>query len=234
MSKVIELISNSFQSETFAAIASALAGSGAAVLVGLLRRWVTKKRLKEEARAEQFEVAISSDNLAIIGNYLRNDLGKLDLKDYLNDEDTRNKVNRYLKRLDDLVQIPENTESMSEDFVEVGPDEQLSYFEIFGDDPQPVRAAIERINAGEVWTGLAGLRRDIEKQLSLAFPSSDGRKGPPYRNVRDPDLNVMLRRFWFLASKAIHGEDLSIEETSTAVKLARTVYRQLMPVPELP
>lgn len=224
MSEVLDIIAQIVRSDAFAASVAAIGGALFSVIANVTARRLHAKKLQKKAKSEEFEAALASDNLATIGTYLRNELGKTDINDYLNDEETQSKINRYVHRLDDLVRIPEDSEEPDKGTIDNISEEMVSYIEAIEGDPEPIKLALQRINQGDEWTGLAALRRDLEKRLVVKFPSQDGRRTPPYRNVKDPDLSGMLRSFWYLASKAIHGEELNSGEMALAVKLARSIY----------
>ena len=126
----------------------------------------------------------------------------------------------------ELVKLPEDS-SPRHPTQDTTPEEPYFRFDTFPDDPEPIASAVKRMREGEAWTALASLRRDLERKLTSGMSQAEARRGPPYKNIEYPDLRGMLRQFWFLASRAVHGEELSMDEAGSALKLARLIYKCL-------
>jgi hypothetical protein len=233
---ILAAISALISSEVVSATGAAMVGALVPVVSGVIKRYFEAARLRKKTESDEFESAIASDHLPTVGAYLRNNLGGIGVKDYLNDSTTQDRVNRYVKRLDELVKLPEGDEATSgaPEATSIAFDLEEDPFSTRPNDSSAVASAINKIRNGESWAALASLRRDLERRLTKGMEISEARRGPPYRYVENATLRALLRAFWFLASRAVHGEELNADETALAIKLAREIYSVLEePVPTI-
>jgi hypothetical protein len=141
-----------------AAVAGLLSSAfTAAVQVAYERRARTLLHEAEEARFE--DVLISSD-LDALRHYLYDTLGSFPLADFAANEKVRSRVIRLIERLQEFAAPPEEPAPPLEELAppaETGIEPGIS-------DPELVKAAYE-IRSGEIWNGLARMRRRVEIAL---------------------------------------------------------------------
>lgn len=217
-------------------VLTSLLGVAAGILASAVPRVIENLRARKLAKEAAFSTALESDDLGELGAYLRNELGEVSLNAYLNDGGVRQRVDRYLAKLTAFVALPREPEepgplgdkvlqpSSTTEFYTT--DAAISWaLDKHPDDPRVLTLAIDSILAGESWSGLASLRRDLENRFRALAPDVH-RRQPITRNVPE-EVRREFAMFYRIASRAIHGEDISTDEMLSAVETARALYAWL-------
>ena len=174
---------------------------------------------------KEFERTINSGDLETIGFYLKHELGGVAAAAYASNERIRSRIDRSLRRIGAMVALPAAPNQTDEVSAEIGA--QAS-------EPSPVKdfnaqkmldEAWQQIKTGKPWNGLFSLRRDIEMRLKPSF--SDAQEVLRRRAFKDPIAAREFGRFHRIASRAIHGAPISVEEALQALASARVVYAAL-------
>ncbi|WP_332769014.1 hypothetical protein [Phenylobacterium sp.] len=197
------------------------------------------------AAEEAFNSAIASDDLSKLSGYLRDEFGEVPLAIYLRDVKLRARLDRYLARLTDYVAAPPAEAATPEPGRDrVAPEVEApvaglaqhltSYWQHDPDDPPQIVTAIDSARTGESWNALARLRRDLEARFRAELMEVDpvASRMPMHKVPVPIDAERFFRRFYRVASRAIHGEEVTEEEIIQSIQDARMVYRtmeQLVP-----
>lgn len=220
------------------AIATALA-VGVTLGIDYIRNWIARRHTAEE----DFRLAIQSDDIGTIGNYLGYNLGDIEIGAYLRSNDVRRKTDSYLSKIAALVEAPEQitpetaqakssqsgTENLERRLSNAKKSKALLREAPLERLPEAIDRAIAVVQTGEIWNALAFLRRDLESQLTSSNTSAERHR---FR-IRDAlpnspaGIREALGRFWRKASEAIHGIDVTQEEAWEAIEDALIVYREL-------
>jgi hypothetical protein len=258
MNSIAQFISQDLFSKV--AIASGLISATVAVLTSLihllLARYIAKKKLRA-AEEKDFQEALESDELLVLGNYLSSSLGRFTIHEYSTDENVRNRVNAMLSRLvefigsEDVTPIKRATEqpgfsSVIEDMPDLFPADSESpgkatpKARTFSDahDSEMARVA-KSLEEGEIWDALARLRRVIEVRLrGVAL-----RNGIPLKNLRSAGqvLRVLrdrgllsnetfesLNRAIGVCNQGIHGIEVPHNEANMAFLTAEEELAKLL------
>ena len=230
----------------FESLSSIVAGAVAAIVGQLLQEYLTKRNARAAVEEGAFATAIESDDLGVLGAYLRDQLGSVSLEAYLSDKTHRERVDGYLKRLAELVHAPDAcpvAEPRAEDAhsaeevaqvqrrssdetdasAEVGPGPSAET----AAEPPILRGTRGKISDGDVWTAFAQLRREIERQLRDETQAAEGRPIAASVSFSDPDDEDAFRCFWHVASRAIHGEELTPADVEAGLMAAAKVFRAI-------
>ena len=90
----------------FLAVSLSITGATLSVLTTIYS-FVEKRRLTakaiREASEKEFEQALGSSDIVVLGNYLYSRIGSFNVEDYSSDEKVRKKVTQFLGRLDEFL-----------------------------------------------------------------------------------------------------------------------------------
>ena len=175
-----------------------------------------------------------------MSRYLRQDLGNIPLDSYLHDKDVRDKVDRYLARLNLFLAKPADDTAAEPDLrnAKSAGASTPSGSALVGSDERPeIQAALASLQEGDAWSALARLRRDLESHLLGLRARGLQEKlslGPAHPSGRfslttdvPPSVMPSFRRFWRTASSAVHGQRVTYEEVLSALRDAEAVYSEL-------
>jgi hypothetical protein len=216
------------------------------VAVVLAEWYVSRSRARaalESATESVFGAAIRSDELKQVGSYLYDRLGAFKIADYAADVTVRRRVERLLNRARDFI-----GESGQKEPDSVGPtsysprDSPTTY-------PEPsstleLSTAERELRSGNIWNGLARIRRLIEMRLRKLAERSDirQRKGGAgallaqleHLQVIPTNLAQSLRDVISVANRGVHGLDVSLNDAERAIRDARNALSGLEAIASRP
>lgn len=188
---------------------------------------------KTESKA--FEAALASDDLAILGGYFRDHFSPIKLATYSSDQDIRKRIDQYLNKVRDYVDASvEDIAALKDAEAEVAaPHEDIQpvphEFEELPGDVAALKLAVRSIRAGDSWSGLARVRREIERVLRRQVP--DAGHMPLVRLAQlvemPPETMRSFREFSSIANAAVHGSDIGPTDALRALDDARKVFEFL-------
>lgn len=207
---------------------SAAAGTSSVVGViwGLIRHARYEKEALEKTKEDAFDIVLKSDSISEVGGYLYEGVGAFALHDYSSSPKVRQRVTRFLERLEAFVGGPE---------IESSPIalESRDIPELPHQTPKPPSDLLEaqrELLEGEVWNGLARIRRIIELRLRDIAQKHDvpsKRTGAGQllrtlkeRNIIPVDAQRHLQYAISVANKGVHGIDVVGNEAVEAFEHA--------------
>jgi len=202
---------------TSLSVTSAIVG-GTAALSSLSKFLVEARRSKvfRDALTKKAEdTALESSDLDIVGKYLFDTIGGVEITSYVRDAKLRTRTEAALARLTTFVGTETEQRLEQEDPPPPPPPEVTQGLPV----PAPVELARAKRNIvdGDVWNGLARARRYIELRLGAQFPSVDSSRMSAIglvslaerRERIMPGEAEALRFALNVCNRAIHGEDIS-------------------------
>lgn len=215
---------------------SGLAGALFSALAAWIVRYQIHQKAEDNAAKQKFDSALNSSDLGTLSRYLREELGDVPVDSYLHDVDIRQKVDRYLTHLSAYVAKPsEEPVMLGEGVANIPASPPTKPNDTF-EHPE-IQAALASLREGDIWSALARLRRDLEIRLMSLRTRGLGVRlglGPGHHSGRfslttdvPPDWLPLFRRFWKIASSAVHGQAVSDEEALQAIDDARALYAEL-------
>jgi hypothetical protein len=214
------------------AFISVLAG-GASLLQAAreaIRRRAELAAARQALEQERAERALAADNLEVLGEYLYGTLGTVTLEKYATDEAVQEQLDRVAKRVAQFVS-PEGERSPEHDrpvpsqlATDAAPTARRDLIAQHG-----LNGPEEQIRAGNVWNGLAELRRIIETRFRAMAAEHDIRreKSGARRLLLElakrelvPQEAVPFFEFAIeVANRGVHGLEVSVFEAMEAVSL---------------
>jgi len=213
-----------------------LYGAAASLVLTAVREafnWYRARKKLEAALEVQFQEALSSDSLSVLGNYLDRAVGQFSVAEYGSNQDVRRRVNMFLARVEEFVGKTadvgrlETTEMPLATVVsrEESPDPDLQLIE-------------EHVLGGAVWDGLAQLRRVIEQRLrDLALQRGIATPGKPgasrlvdvlrRHEIGTDDEWTLLREAIAVCNRGVHGLEVSTAQALEVVRIARQALNAL-------
>jgi hypothetical protein len=188
----------------------------AALLLALgyaaLQSYLAYRKAKRATDQASFEAALRSDQLEILGTYLRDRLGALSLDAYTDRKEVRERTRLYLLRLKDFLNqpqpvepaAPEDESLIDNEPAEVTPDARQDHV---------IEVARQMILDGQYWSAFALLRRTIEETLEPQT-SGKGRPIPLPQEIQPKYLQGVYGIFMRIANRAIHGDELTASEAN--------------------
>jgi hypothetical protein len=209
-------------------IIAALAGAATSLVSVAIKKitdWYRERQKLREAEDIRFEAALASDSLEVLGGYLDTTIGQFLVVEYAENREVRERVNKFLARLEDYVgktsEVPTKHEYPKPDVLRTSRaiDPELHVVEI-------------RLQEGLAWDALATLRRIIEtrlvefakrRQIKLPDRTGAGRMLQLLHSRGDmPDETVQSLRYAIeIANRGVHGLDVSMEEALQAFQYAQ-------------
>ena len=208
-----------------------------ASLLGIATRelfnWYRARQKLQAAIEVQFQEALASDSLNVLGNYLDNAVGQFSVAEYGHNQEVRRRVNMFLARVEEFVGKTDDVhpaERVGRTPVQILPAEA----------PQDIDLQVieERVLGGAVWDGLALLRRVIEQRLrqlalqrGLTVPQRPGASRLVELLRRNEVGNdtawVPLLEAITVCNRAVHGLDVSTSEALEVVRMSRQALNTL-------
>lgn len=207
-----------------------------------------KKALKE-LKEKEFENLLDSTDLIRLGTYLDDEIGKLSISHYVDNEKLNEKVDKLTNRLLSYVGTEDKIREEKAQHVETieNKKEKAHFLKENWPYPEKVLNEIEKIfkelYTGETWNALAKLRRFVEEFLTdLTIKNKilvDGKKKSViklidilYSNrVIDTEIRNDLKFSTFICNRAIHGEDVKGEDAEAAIYVAAKAIESLINTP---
>jgi hypothetical protein len=161
-------------------------------------------RLTEDARRN----AINSSNLQVLGKYLVDDVGSVRISDVVSSEDVGLRTFQAFAAVRRFVDKPEETPG-DEEAPWTSPEVVMS---------DELRDARLMVLAGEIWNGLALMRRNLEivlRALDPALAKSRMGAGQLISRVEKsghlaPEAAHHLRYAVQVANRAVHGDEIDV------------------------
>ena len=216
MEDLFSVLSNSLS--VVAGLTGLVSVSTTIVSMYLSRR--SKTSALKNAEEKEFQAAIQSSNLKTLGDYLYKGIGEIRVGDFSSDPKVRERVTDLVERLDEFLREPEDKDkSEKPEFEQKGSIEYVQH------DPDLIEAR-SQLESGNLWNGLAGLRRVIEsrlKDLAIRRGFKLGRVGAGRvlgilwkKEMIPPDVARNLQYAITVANKGVHGEDVTADEALEA------------------
>jgi hypothetical protein len=191
-----------------------------------------RQRGKESAVQESsLDAALRSTDLKILGAYLDDQLGEVDVARYAYKKDARERVDRVLERLEAFLGPDEPQQDASPSRRDAPPQ---AGFDLEG-LPQDIRA---RLQAGDEWGALVRLRIALEQatlDLLRAHKISAGLRISPalamdilgQQKLLSADAAGSARNARSIANRAAHGQAVSPEDVASALASGAFALREL-------
>lgn len=194
-----------------------------------------EKRIIQKTEEKKFENVLASDDIVVLGSYLNNVLGPINIYEYTASPKIAERLDKYLERIQAYIGTGDEVSKGIERPQTIEPDifsRQLS--DEFG-------KILKEVRTGEAWNALARLRRYIEITLKetvkiLGIPqegvASAGRLLSLLERSEFINKNISgkLRYSISICNKAVHGLDISPQEAEEAIYLARAAVDELIPI----
>lgn len=197
---------------------------------------------REESRklARELEAtALRSNDILILGNYLYDNIGATRISNYVRDDAVRERVTRALDGVLTFLG-PEEVRITPQELEEAeaaSPTAESGERGYSGQSADAeMRRALQEIQYGEVWNGLARMRRHIEAQLRKLAPDALINANISAGRL----LDLMTRREFIplgpakqlryairVANAGIHGENVDSSQAEEAWDMARTALAAL-------
>lgn len=200
-------------------------------VVRRLNAWDASRKTESKA----FEAALASDELAILGGYFRDHFSPIKLATYSSDQAIRKRIDQYLNKVRDYVDASaDDIAALKEAESEVAapnedPPPVPPEFAELPDDVAALKLAVRSIRAGDNWSGLARVRREIERVLRRQVPDAGHMPlvGLAQLVEMPPETMRSFREFSSIANAAVHGSDIGPTDALRALDDARKVFEFL-------
>ncbi|MFD7160031.1 hypothetical protein ACFV9C_35955 [Kribbella sp. NPDC059898] len=204
---------------TLVSTAAAAAGLVSIVVQSASRVVAARRRRQDRARltdAAQLS-AVNSADIETLGRYLFDDIGAVRVSDVVTNDDVRGRTLRAFSRLTTFIGTEPPAEAGEAPATPAA--SQLSIDEL--------STAREQILRGEVWNGLALMRRHLELTIRASHPELGERMGAgqligaaAQLGALSEDAAGSLRYAVKVANRAIHGEPVDPDEALRAIDSA--------------
>ena len=218
------------------AILSAIAGllSVAVTSSSALRGAMQQAKKLQQAQQQRLNEVLESSDLGVVGSYLDEVIGGFNVYEYVTAEDVATTVDRYLDKLKWFVSTDADIARAAKLAGGViDPEDALAM-------SQELKTALHEVRWGEIWNGLARLRREIEIRLrsiaaregyseSKPLSAGDLLKAAQRLGMITRDEYHLLASAVAISNDAVHGVDVGRDEAERAVRLAAAVLGRLDP-----
>lgn len=201
--------------------ASAVIALGQAIYTQLASKRAEERQLK--AMEERiFDNVLMSDDVAELGRYLDETLGTLTISEYCGNREMARRADSYISRIGDFVGTA--TEIAQEKQETEQPEPRASSEEMSVEFAK----VVDDLRGGEVWNALARVRRHVELRLkeragavgiTVEGHSSAGRL-LTYLERNEAIQHAAAKRLRYaiaICNRAIHGEEVTLDEAESAV-----------------
>jgi hypothetical protein len=205
--------------------------AGLATTFYTVLRTVSDRRRRQETigelQKEQEAQALASADLHILGDYIYSNLGNVTVSAYARNPEISAKVRRALDGVGNFLG-PDSLRVPASQGTPAGQVDDVMVSEV-NDEMSKAR---EDILYGEVWNGLARMRRTIENELRELAPMEVGaRRDRPApvgalidrmrsRGLIDDGVTNHFRYAVQVANAAVHGKDVSVGQADEAWRSA--------------
>jgi hypothetical protein len=181
------------------------------------------RRLAED----QERAALQSDDIKTLGHYLYENIGSTQINSYVSNKQVRDRVSRALESVLGFLGT-EETEVIAEQSEEVAqevPDTATAVSRTLEEERSEMARSLDEMSFGEVWNGLARMRRHIESELRRITPKERRYQNQPagrlltilHREGLISDRAEKLLRYAInVANAGIHGSDISVGQAQEA------------------
>jgi hypothetical protein len=187
------------------------------------KKQVAQKALQDASQME-FERALESNDIIVLGDYLYNKLGAFRVADYAFDTKVKKRVTQFLDRLEEFL-------GEKSDVIYYPPYPPEPRFSIRISHPSELQRAQTELVSGRVWSALLLIRQEIEKKLSRlaseypdTLPHKIGASALLNRLARvglvSQDAVLYLQYAINVANRGIHGTDIATNEAEEALRSA--------------
>lgn len=210
-------------------ILTSLSATGAvasvtSLIVTAMKAALDRRAKLKRSEEEEFNRVLGSDDLRTLGRYLDETIGQFTLYECATNKAVTQRVNRLLGRLRDFVgseeQIKSEIQSETPSFVASAP-EPSGELQVISDS----------VEKGDMWNGLARLRRYIENTLrdKLSIQDSTGLHRltagrllqlAKERELLTPNASEALQYAISICNKAVHGIEIPADEAGYALRAA--------------
>lgn len=217
MSSQFEIVS----SISIASILGGVASVASTIYIYYANRKKEKEKLKA-SRNESFANVLTSNDLAVLGNYLDENIGRFNVFEYTANKEIENKINRYLEKIQLFIGTEESIRK------EEPPQKPIAIQNEPESATEEILGLIDLVQMGEIWNALARLRMYIERELKnyavgkgyktrhLTSASQILQLLYERKHVRS-DVYELLRYSISTCNRAIHGMDIPTGEAEQAV-----------------
>lgn len=203
-----------------------------------------QNKLLKELKKEQLKSILNSSDIIALGNYLDNDIGKLSISHYVDNEKINRMVDSLISTLTRFVRTDKEIEletTKQEKFEkEIIEQEVIKKFPFKGRVSKEFDKIIDELYIGERWNALSRLRRYVEILLKEI-----GRKNGIIRvdqiyslsklidilhgnDLIDDDVVNSLKYPIYVSNRAVHGEELKQGETEKSILYAAYAIKKLI------
>lgn len=227
-------------SSAISAVAT-IAAVGAAGNFGVdyIRQFLSARSETKKLARELEAAALQSNDITELGKYLYENIGATRVSNYVNDTVVRERVKQALGSVITFLGTEEK-EITSEETEEAertaGPLTPEDYDTELLSADETMRKALDEIRFGEVWNGLARIRRYIETRLLAIAPDDIKDAKPSLSRLLDiltrqeritPLIAKQLRYPIRVANAGIHGTDIDRDQAEEAWRMASSALDEL-------
>jgi hypothetical protein len=213
--------------------ANVIAGvvSVSTTLISILFAWHHRRHVLARSEETRFQDLLEASDLRALGGYLDDTLGGFSVRDYAADSIIAARFDRLLGRLESFVDLRHDGDSAL-------PREEKADAVMAPAGISEVGNAWRDIERGELWNGLAKLRRYIELTLRDFLARNDIPVGElrsagqmvrlaERRRLLSPEIATDLRYAIDVANRAIHGSDISDDQAREATFVAERALQRM-------
>jgi hypothetical protein len=189
-------------------------------------------RSRRERKKQRLEQVLDSSDLAVVGGYLDDVIGEFSVYEYAASGRVASVVDRYLDRMRSFLSVDAEIARQAE--AAEGPPEVVGAAAPSGE----LEEALSEVRSGQVWNGLARVRRHIEMRLrglakaggvAAGSRESGGRLLSGLLEAREIDSRTYeaLRYAIYVCDGAVHGQEVGRVTAEEAVQLAAAALARL-------
>lgn len=202
-----------------------------------------QRKILTELKKNELETILESSDIIALGEYLDNDIGKLSISDYVENEKLTKKIDYLINRLTRFVGTEEEIQSEREEqekYEQENPAKDLiKDFPYTNKISEEFDKIIKELYLGEPWNALARLRRYIEILLKNIGEENGFLTKKNYSvtqlidilhksNLIDSDVANNLRYSIHVSNRAVHGQELKRGEAEEAIHHAAYAIQKLI------
>jgi hypothetical protein len=217
------------------AAASAFASVGG-TLLSLYQNWKSQRDKLSRSNEINLEDVLNSNDIKRLGRFLDETIGQFDVAEYVTSKNVSNTIDKYFDGVSDFLGSAARTEA--EEKIEKPEPSNIYVSHKRPDFSGNLEIVFSELEQGEIWNGLARLRREIEiklreRALELGYKKHHLRSAGQIlrilidRNVIRPDLAKPLQYAIAVCNRAVHGREVSFGEAEEALMLTRYAMDKL-------
>nr|WP_298996629.1 hypothetical protein [uncultured Allomuricauda sp.] len=217
--------------------------SGVITIISWTVNSISQKILLKELKKKELEAILDSSDILALGEYLDDDIGKLTISDYVDNNKLTKKVDSLISRLTQFVGTEDEIESEKEEHEKF--EQEHPAKDLIKDFPYTDKVSeefdkiIKELYLGEPWNALARLRRYVEILLKN-IAEENGIRVKKIHSVTklidilnrnqliDSDVANNLRYPIHVSNRAVHGQELKRGEAEEAIHHAAYAIQKLI------